>query len=227
MSAPRNKLRRGERGNVFIFILLGVVLFAALAMVISRSMRTETVTTMSGREAVLAASEILDYAQQLERGVSRLRRKGVSENNISFDSPFVAGYAAGEPEANKIFSAEGGFVKWKAPVPGANDGSDWIFTGGTCIPGIGSAEAGCDSSGTADEALIAVLPNIDRNVCAEIDARLGIGSIPEAASGNLTDSKFIGVFDDHKELVLDGKQREAACFDKIGIYQFYYVLLAR
>ena len=76
--------RASERGNVFMFILIGIVLFAALGMTVSRGFQSSTTSNLSKREAELAASEIVNYAQSVERGIQRLRRKGCSENDISF-----------------------------------------------------------------------------------------------------------------------------------------------
>jgi hypothetical protein len=227
ISMPPSKRRRAhERGNVFLFILLGVVLFAGLAMVITRSMRTETVTTISSRDATLAATEILDYAQRLGRAVDRLRRRNISENDISFDNDFVAGYDHGVPDANSVFSAAGGLVTWQDPIPGANDGSDWIFTGSTCVFGVGTGPANCDSNGVStDEELIAVLPNLQKLVCEEIDSRLGIAPVPDGV-GTYSTTKFTGTFADGTA-ISTAVPYNAACISDGGVYFFYVVLMER
>lgn len=218
--------KQAQSGNVFLIILIGVVLFAALAMTISRSMRSESTAALSGREAALAAADILSYAQKLERSVSRLRRKGVSENEISFNNNFVSGYAHGQPDSHKIFSPAGGLVTWQSPAPGVNDASPWHFTGSTCIPDIGTGSAGCGSDGTSNEELIAVLPNVNQTQCEKINDQLDISGIPPDSGGGYSSAKFTGGFSDDTEIVL-GDSYNAACFSRAGANHFYAVLLAR
>src|SRR5699024_1005959 len=109
----------------------------------------------------LAAIDILDYAQRLERGVEKLRQKGISESDIDFSNSIVAGYDHSPAliDTNNMFLPMGGGVTWRSPAEGINDGSPWIFTGGTCIVNVGSGGAGCASDGASNEELLAVLPN--------------------------------------------------------------------
>lgn len=224
MSNPRNS----ERGNAFIFILLGIALFAALAFTISRGMQGTTATTMSSRDAELAATDILAYAQRLERGLSTLRRKNISENDIDFDNGIVTGYAHTpvQPDANKLFNAVGGGVSWQSPPPGVNDGSEWHFTGATCIPDLGTGMAGCSSDGDSNEELIVVLPNVNQVVCERIDAKLGIAPIPTDGGSGYSTTKFTGSFTDGTAIVLPTPY-STACFTDGTDYFFYSVLLAR
>ena len=219
--------QNNSSGNAFLFILIGVALFAALSMTLARSMRSDTATTMSGRKVVLAASEILDYAQHLTRGVDTLRRKGVSESDISFDNDFVAGYDQGQLATNDIFSPQGGRVRWSNPPPGANDGSDWVFSGDTCLEGVGTGTVGCESDGVAtNEDLVAVLPNMNQAVCEEINMRLGIDTVPALPGGTYSPEKFAGNFVDGTYLSADSS-KGSSCFLKSGDYYFLAVLLAR
>lgn len=222
--------RKTESGNVFIFILLGVVLFAALSFTVARGMRGDTVSTMSEREAVLAASDILNYAQKLERAVNRIRSRGVSESDISFENTGVAGYTNANCTDNacRIFASSGGAASWKSPPSGANDGSDWVMTGQSCIEDLGTGAAGCGSDGNgSNEELLAILPNVATNLCTAINDRLGISGIPADGGGGVSSTKFTGSFADGTEVSLPGGPHDAACFSFGGNNYFYAVLLAR
>lgn len=221
--------RRGEKGNVFLIILIAVALFAALAFTVSRGFRSTTTTTLSAREVALAASDVITYSQQLERGVNKLRRNGVSESDISFDQTYVSGYAhtSPQPDSHKIFSSTGAGVTWKAPVSGANDTSAWVFTGDTCIGDMGTGAAGCKSDGLPNEELLAVLPNVDSALCSEINSRLDISGIPADSGDGASTTQFKGSFADGNEIVLAGGPYSAACFSRGGAHYFYAVLLAR
>ena len=217
--------RKNESGNVFLIIILGVALFGALAFVVARGMRSETATGISRRQAELAATDTLDYAQRLERAVAKIRTRGTSENDIDFTNAVETGYphTPVQPDKNQIFSKAGGGASWKTPHPKANDGSPWLFTGETCVVDVGSGSAGCSSNGTNDEELLAVLPNMNAIVCEEINKRLNIAVMP--SGGGYSNTKFTGTYGDANSPPTVGLN--AACFTTGGNYYFYYVLLAR
>jgi hypothetical protein len=211
-----------------MFILLGVVLFAALAFIISRGMRNSTTTAMSQRQAELAAVDVISFAQRLERAISKVQLKGVSENDLSFDSEAVTGYGhtPAEPDNGKIFSPAGGSVSWQDAPASVNDGSPWHFTGHSCVPDVGNGGTGCGGNAVNDEELLAVLPNINAVVCAAIDKKLGMDAIPQNTGGAYSTTKFTGSFADGSEIILDNSHN-AACYEQVGNYHFYYVLIAR
>jgi hypothetical protein len=216
-----------ESGNVFIIILVAVALFAALGFTMSRGMRSDTTTQMSDQRVALSASTILTSGQKIERAVSRLRRKGISENDISFDQSFVAGYNHGQPDTNKVFNPTGGSISWQTPPENANDGSDWLFTGATCIAGMGAGATGCDTDTTANEELIAVLPNLLESVCSEINDRLEIAGIPADTGGGASTTQYVGAFADGTEIILAGGPFNAACYSRGGSFTYYQILIER
>ncbi len=219
--------RHNEKGNAFFLILIGVILFAALSFSVARGIRSEGTSNLTKRQADLAATDIVSHAQRLERAVSQLRRKNISENDISFDNPKVSGYAHTPPlaDTNKIFNLAGGGAAWKSPMQNVNDGSEWLFTGNTCIPGIGAGSTGCHSDTISNEELLAVLPNLTQTVCEAINSKLGISGIPTDSGGSYSTTKFTGTFGDGTEIILPSTY-ETACYSNSG-YHFYAVLLVR
>lgn len=218
-----------ESGNVFVIILVAIVLFSALSFTISRGLRSDTTEQMSGQRVTLSASTILNSAQILERGVNKLRRKSVSENDISFDQDFEAGYehTPTQPDNHKIFDVTGGTISWQRPPENASDNSPWFFTGSTCIQDLGNGGSGCDSDSTSNEELIAALPGLFESVCEEINDRLGISGIPADTGGGISTTQFTGTFADDTEIILAGGPFPSACFSNGGTYIFYHVLLER
>lgn len=229
MPHPHTQDRTAERGNVFLFIMLGVVLFAALTFTVSKSFQNQSTTgNLSKKEATLAASDILSYAQSVERAVNRIRRKSVSESDISFSFESGSAYEHGTPQPtrNNVFNSAGGGATWKAPQAGANDGSLWFFTGETCIQDLGTGGSTCNTGGN-DEELIMVLPNVDILVCDAINERLGIGVTPTDTGGNYDTTPFTGSFGNGTKIVLAGGPYTAACYTDGTNSDFYYVLLQR
>lgn len=223
----------GERGNAFFFILLGVAMFAALAYTVASGMRGGSTTQLSGQRASLAASDILGQAQKIDRGVNRLRTRSVSENDISFantkDPQFE--HSSPQPTRHRVFHKEGGNVSYISPPPGANNGSEWFFTGATCMVGIGNGDtANCSTSGSRDEELLMVLPNMNAAVCQEINKRLGINGIPEDEGNGFARRAYKGEFEDSTYILALG-EKTAGCFLEgrtgQGGLHFVQVLLAR
>lgn len=213
-----------EAGNAFFFVLLGVFLFAALMFTFSRSAR-QGGENISEKQMEIMATDIISYAQKIERVVSRARRRNVSENDISFENSFVAGYANGNCSVDKckIFAGPGR-ASWQEPPQGANDASDWIFTGGNYVDGLGSA------GDKADAELLMILPNLLRSVCLAINEYLGISDIPTESNGSYDSTLFTGLFGDPPDLInyTSGTASENGCFEGTGsTYHFYQVLIQR
>jgi len=220
-----------QSGNVFVFILLGVVLFTALAFTVSRGFRGENTNRMSEREITLAASDILSYAQRIERAVATVRGKNVSESDISFENPVVPGYGhtPAQPAKHQIFNAAGGGARWVPAQTGANDGSPWVITGETCVVGLGTDAADCSigTNTTANEDLILMLPNVDTGLCEALNERLNItGPIPADAGTGISTTLYTGDFDNGTEINLTPPRR-SACFSFGGNNYFFTVLLQR
>lgn len=83
-------MRRRESGNVAVFILVGIALFATLCYTFMRSSENAG-SNISKQEARLFAQEIQSFLQATGRGFDRLRRNGCSESDISFSNPVDSG----------------------------------------------------------------------------------------------------------------------------------------
>lgn len=157
--------RAGQSGNVFLFILMGVALFGALMFTMSRGMN-EGAGHLNKKQAALAATELITYVQQMERAVSRLQRKGVSENDISFENDTVAGYENADctTDSCKIFKPSGGGLSWKNPPEGVNNGYGWRFV----TDRVGMAD-NSENFGTSAQELVMIFPYMDNDVCDQIN----------------------------------------------------------
>ena len=221
-----------QSGNVLVFVLIAIALFGALAWTFMRGGQQGT-GNMSSQKTKIAAQEILNYAQNIERAVNRIRSKGASESDLDFEGAGAA-YANGNcPDTScEIFSTGGGQQVWQAPPSGVNDGSAWVITGGLRISGVGT-----DGGTSSNAELVLVLPNVTEALCTEINNKLGItnpSDVPPQTAGNADySSKFTGTFstgDLVSATELNGK--EAGCFEGNGTpadstWHFYQVLLAR
>lgn len=232
-----------ERGNVFFYIMVAIVLFAALSYAVSQSNRG-SVAAMSEEQARLAATEVLEYASVLSNATAQLRLRGYKDTGVSYENPVVAGYANANcaDEACKVFSTEGGGVSYKAPP------KDWLDTAHAAESGYGAwifsgeneiDQVGTDGSSAANKELIAFLPYVKKSICIEINKKTGVtnplGDPPREAD-TIADytSLFSGTYVHGESLTLPDpdKGKNAGCFEgggtpAIGTYHFYQVLMAR
>jgi hypothetical protein len=236
---PRNNSGcRTERGNVFLVILLGVALFAALALTVARGMRSSNTTTLSTRDAELAATEILAAAQNMEKAVSKVMRKGCSENTISFwtDTDGDGSETSSDDYYNDdsppdhtchIFETAGGGTRL-VTFPSDISADPWYFTGGTCITDVGTGNSGCSGDGEPNEELLAILPGVNAAVCIEINKRLGIEPMPTYGGPYpLATNTFDGSYTPDREYNSGTPPHPSGCLKHDTNYSFYSVLMAR
>lgn len=232
-----------ESGNVFLFILLGVVLFAALAFTVSRGFRSQTTSTLSDRQAELIASDLLNYAQALERGVNRVRRKGISETDLCFAHPSISAgnntnYSSVSECANlehNIFDREGGGVsykpvltEWLDPAHSARtDFGEWMFTMSAAVLGLGDGALNL----TTSSEILAHVNYLDEKICESINDKLGIAGIPDNGTTFPIAASYSGTAfasGNINPAGLDG--RYSGCFENSSVwsgYVFYHVLVER
>lgn len=245
------RFRENERGNTFFFILLGVVLFAALAFVISRGVRTQTTRTLSARQAEIAASEMMAYAQRISSSVDSVLRKGVSENNLSFENAVIAGMTNADctEDKCKIFQRDGGDMSYQPPVV------DWLDDSFAASPTYGqiafvsetcTESAGCDTDGDDNEDLVLFISYIKKDLCLKINEELGITNPSDdapvdaacAGAGTAVAGQYHGSFGEDHALYGSGGEftgKTAGCFRHTGgscantgnSYHFFSVLIER
>lgn len=223
--------RASERGNVVFFVLIGIVLIALVTAAI-RSGGGEG-ENIDREQRTIAASVIRGYASELERGVALMLQNGISENDIRFAHPDASsdyGDVTDTP-ARQLFDRKGGGAEYKKPAPGVNDGSSWEFYGTTTLPEVGSPSRGD---------LIAVLPVVDKAVCAKLNSMIGYDpAIQPTDTGTCLNGGAASRFNDsHRfndsspntldETTFSLKPATEACaLCADGKYYYYHVLIAR
>ena len=163
---------RGESGNVFAIVMIGVVLFGALMYTFSRSARQGD-GNLSQKKSEVVASDILAYAQRLERGVNRVMTRGCSEDFISFEHAGYVDYPV-NPESPPdkschVFDPAGGGI---SPLPDDGfsvSGLDIRPSGGSALSGIGDAR----------QDLVVWFSGLPETLCRELNRRVDYaGAIP-------------------------------------------------
>lgn len=234
--------RNNESGNAFFMILMAIVLFAALAFTFSRGMQ-QGGENISNRQAELAASDILSFAQKMERGVQSILARGLSESDLSFDSDADPAYdntkCSDNPanddylrcEQGKVFGPNGARLSWQAPPQGVNNGENYFF-------GTNQVGPVTESADPKSRDLVLLLP-VKPRICAEINSQTTRTDTWRSA-GTLNNSvKFTGDYTAPAGTRIDWpdvepEKRPAGCFctgsspcATSDPHYFYYVLYAR
>lgn len=243
--APATKTRKdrpSESGNVIFFILLAIALIALVTAAI-RSGGTDS-ANIDSETLVIRATEVKQYAQELERAVQYIIQNGASEADIRFAHP-DAHSDYGDINTNtryQVFHRNGGGASYRVPDDAIlASAANWEFYGHSHAPFIGS-------NGAPEADLIAVLPNVAAAFCAKINEMNGFDPttqpVDTGAGSNCVKSDDSTRFDDSTQYsvtpnemdqstFLDAetgneKQAPQACvLCDDGTYNVYHVLYAR
>lgn len=182
-----------DRGSVMFYVLLALVMIAALSFAVMRSSGT-AVTSLSDSRASILADELIHTADTLKNAVARLQLRGCTETQLSFENAVVSGYTNASAPGDKschLYDPAGGGITFTTPTTDANDGSAWLFAGGPVVHQSG----GYASTLVDDNAdLVMMLLNVNPAVCAAINDKLGIGGIPVDDGDYSNMTKFTGVY---------------------------------
>lgn len=234
---------KSEHGNVLVYILIAVALFAALGFAVSNMMRSGGSSIGAEKQGV-SASEVLSFSKSMRDGVQLMHiSNGCSDVQISLErSPFDGSdtnYVNASSPADfscHVFHPDGGGVSYQLMSSNINGGADWIFTGANDGKDIGSE---CVTDDCAD--LIAILPGVPVELCRAINKQLGIANSNNYLTqedNSFEEDFFQGSYtyeaqlsDDSGLNALEGRYQ--GCFEgqdspqSAGVYYFYQVLLAR
>ena len=234
--------KKAEQGNVFFYILLAVALFAALSYAVSRN-NTGSTDIFTDEQAKLAAQEIIEYGNTVANAVQKLRLRGCSDTEISFENDVVGGYInANSPIDNSchVFHVDGGGINWAQPPRNASihANTNYNFTGYFCIFSVGKNPSCIGSDCIDNEELSMFLPNVTFEVCLKINEYIGIenpsNSPPQDSLHSFIEGfEFQGIYNALGlgiRGVLDGQL--SACYEgdtipAAGTYHYYQVLIAR
>ncbi len=236
---------RQESGNALWFILMAIVLLAALTIVISRSGSSVNQSGDVERERI-AASDMMRTAKGIEQTVRQMQIRGLGESQISFDTSALSGYTNPNCDNSgcKVYDKAGGGLTYSTPKPlwldkgfsSVSGYGEWVFTHDNCIAGVGSGTSSC---GTGNVDILIALPGIRKGICTQINRMLDLPAGDNLPVESIGLTPWIGTISStHTVLVGDNadgtalERASAGCY-KItggswdGAYVFYQTLFER
>ncbi len=240
-----NHDRSSEAGGVIYWIFIAVGLFAALSMTVAKIGRGGN--TSMNELASLRATDVMQYAGAIQRGVRGMRINGTDESDICFhadqwgdtDYEFLPQCNV---NANRVFSAEGGGISYQAGVDEWYDQSAtppeakrWVISARYELTNVGTDSGGANTVAANADLIIATGP-LELPLCEAINSLAGhsINTPPMVSAltyNELAANKFTGTFSSDTGRIGDnGRERCVAQDNGSGDPEFYFyykVIIAR
>lgn len=187
-----------QSGNALFYILICIALFAALSYAVSQSGNSGK--NISDEKAQLAASEIIQYGNQLREAMVKLRLRGCQENQFDFSNTTYKRLSGGalnsgnnlSPADNSCDLFAGGENIFIPAATALTEGEpansqSWLpgHSGIRIFQMKGIGTDGASGTATAND-IVLVIPYINMNVCAVINQMLNVTS-------NKTDPVSVGI----------------------------------
>ena len=124
---------------------------------------------MTTQQAKLAAQEILEQSEIVKTAFQKLILRGYQPTDISFENNIIAGYTLSTCTIDdcKIFATSGGALNWLSAATIAANGNNWIYSGVSAIE---------DNGASSEYDIVMILPNVNDEVCRNLNLNLGITS---------------------------------------------------
>jgi len=213
-------------GNVLIYVLLAIVLFAALSFVLTKQLgKSGSTGRLDDDRAGLRAEELIQYATGVRSTIEQMRSLGnVLPTELSFVKQGETGYATGS-NAAKVYHPGGGGLNVFTPGPelfvSTSAKRGWNHQMGTNV----------DWTSTSASDVIYSFVDVDPAICAAINKRLykdtAIPVVDKTASalfinGDADDEDFLDADCD------DCDGRVSLCVeDSAGVNVFYNLVVSR
>jgi hypothetical protein len=233
---------QNKKGNILFLILIAVALFAALSYAVTNTSRSNSQNISEDKAKILAA-DIIQYAAQVEQGISRLRViNNVSEHGLDLVAPSYStstNNGTCTTDACKLFNVVGGNISPRLLPQDAWDMSNTNMT--TNWQGrMEFRVLRIQDVGIHDEAeLTMIYRGINDETCAAINERLNIandsdGTPPtdstntyELYSGTLTSFPVPAAGITFGDQAAQFIGQRTFCTDNGAANHFVHVLIAR
>jgi hypothetical protein len=219
-----------DRGNAFLYILIAIVLFAALTYALVRNHDAGGAASEidEGRVAV-AADAILAYAVSTQTAISQMDRMGTTADEIDFILPSEATFND-TPTLDKLFHPDGGGLIYK-PLP--KDAIDSTVTSPAAGFYVGQFNNFEWSPTTAQDVIFSAY-GLTETVCARLNRQItGDPAIPEVQGISLQQAladaslHTSGNADIDSSSCADCEEKPALCIHDGSKYGFYSVMVAQ
>jgi len=96
-----------ESGNILVYVLIAVALFAALGFTVSRQTQNSSTSELDKAKAEFFATQLISYASQTKSVIDQMMFTGTSIDELDFVTPEESGFNT-SPHIHKVYHPEGG-----------------------------------------------------------------------------------------------------------------------
>lgn len=171
-----------ESGNALIYVLIAIVLFAALSMTLARQTDTSEVGTLDEERAELYATQLISYAAQAKSAVDQMLFSGSRIDDLDFTLPTDVNFDTGTV-IHKVYHPQGGGLT-PGKLPPAMEETTGIVVAGWYMGRFNNVEW----TDTAAQEVILSAIKISQPVCEKINQKItGSTAIPALTGGAARD----------------------------------------
>lgn len=217
---------KSQSGNVLLYVLIAVVLFAALSFLLSRQQDSDSVVgSLDEGKARLRAEDLINYGTTMRTAIENMVvMQNVLPTELNFVKPGETGYDTAPHTAKPFHPVGGGITQFSNKDEYFTSGSakrGWVVQQGTNVAWTQSTQSD----------VILTFLDVEESVCREINKRL-YKSTAIPTTTTVTSVAFVnGGGDDADFTTTDCptcNQRSSFCIkDSTGVNAFYNVVLAR
>lgn len=210
-----------ETGNVFLYVLIAIVLFAGLTFVMSRGHGSGDKTVLDQATIQTTAQRLISYVNQSSQAWLQMTQTGTDLDDLDLTLP-SAGTFNDPPTIHKLFHPDGGGVVYR-------DMNEEIFRKDTNVPlGWKFVLVNADWTGTTGTDLIMTYVNVKQQVCAKLNALMRDNAAIPVTTVNFTNTFVNGSASLTEAACPDCKTYSSLCIeDATGDYAFYNLIEAR
>jgi len=179
-----------QKGNVIVFVLIGVALFGALIFSFIKSSQ-ENQQSLTDLQISLTIQEFFNDMNVFSKTIDKLRQRGCSEDQISFENSTNLNYSNPNAPVDKschLFDAAGGGLNWKTLAVGSVN-KDYLFSGYYAEQWGATAR---------DGELYGFVLDVPLNICRQVNQEAGsihLPNIPRELGLPITPQRyFVGTY---------------------------------
>lgn len=229
--SEQNARRPSERGNVMVYVLIAIALFAALSFTLSRQTDTDEAGGLDEQKAELYATQMISFTAQVKSALDQMTFINTDVGDFDFTLPTAANFNT-PPHINKVYHPEGGGITLARLAPNVIFEENSNPQAGWYMGRFNNVEWTPD---TATDVLL-VAHQIHADVCRRLNLKVtGTETIPAISGGTLA-SYFVdaayhsGANQDFEVASCAACENyQSLCVSNAGgtAYSFYNVLMAR
>lgn len=213
-----NFYRSSESGNIFLYVLIAIVLFASLTFILSRGQNSGDKTILDQANLQNTLQRLTTYVGDVSQSWVQMKDTGSDLDKLDLTLP-TDGTFNTAPTIHKIFHPDGGGVLY-------NSMDDSLFYANTTTPvGWKFVLVNADFSPTSATDFLMTYVNISKKLCAKINLSIRNNATIPTTTVNFTNTFVAGSAPLTEANCSDCKTYPSLCIeDGSGTYAFYNMI---